>query len=349
MRRIRDFLLIFLFLVLILSMALVTYASLTDYTPDEAEIISSYDFAPPLSDTTTFSIINWNIGYAGLGEQMDFFYDGGENIRDTEDNVRRNMYRIASFLKDADTVDFILLQEVDKNAKRSYSINEHNWLDKKLIDFFPYYATNYKVQFVPVPVSSPMGKVESGLLTFSKNTAASSVRVSFPGNYSWPTKLFMLDRCFLVNQYPLPNGKSFILVNTHNSAYDDGSLRKIQMDYLKSYLLQQEAIGNYVLVGGDWNQCPADFKPQFDQQIFDTILLSYIERDYPNSNWQWAFDSKTPSNRRVETPYHKKSSPTTVIDFYLASSNIDIIAVKTIDLQFENSDHNPVILTFKFN
>ena len=46
----------------------------------------------------------------------------------------------------------------------------------------------------------------------------------------------MLDRCFLVNRYPVSNGNELLMINTHNSAYDDGSLRKQQMDFLKDFL-----------------------------------------------------------------------------------------------------------------
>ena len=348
MRRIINIILLVGGSLILIFLGFLTYASLTDFQPGESETVGDYELAEPLSDSGSYSILDWNIGYAGLGASMDFFYDGGKKVRETEDNTRRNMYMISTFLVDSDTVDFILLQEVDKAAKRSYFVNELDWLDRQLADFFPYFAPNYMVKFVPVPLKAPMGKVESGIVTFSRPLAQNSVRISFPGNYSWPTKLFMLDRCFLVNRYPVSNGKDFILINTHNSAYDDGSLRKGQMDYLKNYLLQQEALGNYVLVGGDWNQSPAGFTPDFTNQLFDSINVTYIEQNFPNENWQWAYSNKKPTNRRVTTPYDKQTSLTTVIDLYLASPNIDIEEVRTIDLQFENSDHQPVVLTFSF-
>jgi len=36
-----------------------------------------------------------------------------------------------------------------------------------------------------------------------------------------------------------------------------------------------------------------------------------------------------------------------VIDYCLISPNIDMIEVKTIDLKFENSDHQPVLAKVK--
>ena len=189
-----------------------------------------------------------------------------------------------------------------------------------------------------------MGKVKSGLMTLSKYCPDRVVRHSFPGNYSWPMSLFMLDRCFLVNRYTLSNQKELLVINTHNSAYDDGSLRARQMDYLRSFLLSEYEKGNYVIVGGDWNQTPYGQEAELPSHRFDTDNLIYMEKDYPAPGWTWAFDPLVPTNRRVSIPYDRSNSLTTIIDCYLLSPNIVLEHVKTIDLDFRNSDHQPVEL-----
>lgn len=35
-----------------------------------------------------------NIGYAGLGDNMDFFYDGGRRVRDSRERTARNLKEI---------------------------------------------------------------------------------------------------------------------------------------------------------------------------------------------------------------------------------------------------------------
>jgi len=35
---------------------------------------------------------------------------------------------------------------------------------------------------------------------------------------------------------------------------------------------------------------------------------------------------------------------TTTIDYFIVSPNIKVLQTKTIDLNFENSDHNPVFI-----
>jgi hypothetical protein len=62
---------------------------------------------------------------------------------------------------------------------------------------------------------------------------------------------------------------------------------------------------------------------------------------------KWIYDNKTPSNRSVTFPYDPSKTTTDVRDFFLLSPNIKAISVKGINLNFENSDHNPVIIKVK--
>jgi len=320
------------------------YATIDDYNPDEVTAQSIECEPDIISDSSLINLVIWNIGYAGLDASMDFFYDGGEQMRPSREGVIRNMEGIASTLTPYIGFDFIMLQEVDQDSKRSYHVNEFQAIKDQFKGYYSSFGMNYDVGFVPIPVSEPMGKVESGLMTLSKQCPGSAERHSFPGNYSWPIKLFMLDRCFLVNRYQVSNQKELVIINTHNSAYDDGSLRAQQMSYLSDYLLSEYEKGNYVIVGGDWNQTPFGLKPELPFHRFDTEDLTYVEKDYPAPGWKWSFDTTMPTNRRVAEPYDQAISPTTVIDYFLASPNVELKEVKTIDLNFQYSDHQPVQL-----
>ena len=194
-----------------------------------------------------------------------------------------------------------------------------------------------------------MGQVESGLLSLTKHTPSTVDRYSFPGNYAWPMSLFMLDRCFLVERHPVSDGNELLIINTHNSAYDDGSLRQQQMIYLKEFLLNEYRQGNYLVVGGDWNQTPNGFVPELPSHLFDTLDLTYVEKDFPEPGWNWAFDPTLPTNRRVDVPYNPSTSLTTVIDYFLLSPNINAEEVETINTGFLYSDHQPVRLVARLN
>jgi endonuclease/exonuclease/phosphatase family metal-dependent hydrolase len=255
------------------------------------------------------------------------------------------MAAIKEFLQLNDSVDIFMLQEVDVNSHRSYKKNEVLDISQTLNHFQPFFAKNYDVFFVPVPFHNPMGHVNSGLLSLSKIHPSSVERISFPGQYNWPLRLFMLDRCFLVMHFPIANGNELLVINTHNEAYDDGSIRNMQMDFLKNYLLKEYEKGKFIIVGGDWNQCPPGFTPQFKDEVFDSINNKGVEPDFLPSGWQWVYDNRFPTNRRVDISYTKGTTATTLIDFYLLSPNIHYNQIKTTDLRFEHSDHLPVQIT----
>jgi exonuclease III len=118
------------------------------------------------------------------------------------------------------------------------------------------------------------------------------------------------------------------------------------MEYLKNFMMSEYQNGNYVIAGGDWNQCPPLFNPDFSSNQVNKEQM-VISPEYLPSDWTWAYDNKNPSNRSVIAAYDPASTTTTVIDFFLLSPNVENVAVKCVNLNFENSDHNPVIITAK--
>lgn len=329
----------------------IALATIRDYKPESQEQISKIDDDFLLSDSATYSVLIWNIGYSGLGAGMDFFYDGGKMVRDREENVRENLQNITGFLLDNDTVDFILLQEVDLNSHRSYGIDMVDHLNMALPGYFPFFTLNYKVSFVPMPLLNPMGRVQSGLLSLSKHVPSETVRHSFSASFPWPKNLFMLDRCFLVNQFKREGGKEFLLVNTHNSAYDNGTLSVAEIEQLYGHLAEESKTEKSFLVGGDWNQSPSiNVKETIREAgyIFDTLDFVINSKAFPAEGWSFHYDDRVPTNRRLMIPYNREKTPVTVIDYFLASPDIEVLSCQTIDLQFANSDHHPVLLVFRF-
>ena len=325
---------------------IIVYAFISDYRPKEKEIVSASGKVEMLNDSLKFSLVTWNIGYCGLDKEMDFFYDGGTKVFTPKATCIHNLQAIREFLKQFSSTDFILLQEVDKDSKRSYHINEYDSIAKSLTGHHPSFAKNYDVFFVPVPLTTPMGKVISGLTTFSKYQSVSSIRYRFPGEYGFPKQLFMLDRCFLVNRYPLSNGKELLIINTHNEAFDPGPLRKAQMAYLRDFLLNEYHLGNYIITGGVWNQTPPEFKPNYSIDKADTSQMK-VPKDYLPPDWKWLYDNRNPSERNVITAYQPSTTTTNVFDFFLVSPNIEKLSVECIQLNFEHSDHNPVKIEIK--
>jgi endonuclease/exonuclease/phosphatase family metal-dependent hydrolase len=334
-------------IVLLFGLFLLVFTIL-DYRPEKIELIYENNEASAIDSKKEYSFLLWNIGFCGLGSDMDFFYDGGEMVFTTEERFNENLDNVLKTISNHDSVDFILLQEVDKYSKRSFYKNQYNELTDLLNKHNSFFALNYNVSFVPIPLSSPLGRVTSGLATFSRSEPSKAERYQFPGNYSWPKSLFMLDRCFMVTRYKLDNDKDFVIVNTHNSAYDDGSLKAMQMKYLKDFLIAEYEEGNYILVGGDWNQSPPDYT--IDENIAgrtEKFENHNIEEGFMPEDWTWVYDASVSTNRMLYEPYKDGETSTTILDFYLISPNIESTFVKTLDLKFQHSDHQPVLAKFR--
>lgn len=325
----------------------ILYSTITYYNPPQEVVINQNTNPDTIPNNTELSIVSWNIGYAGLGENMDFFYDKGKKVRDTYERTISNLDSIKRFIKEKTTAPFYLIQETDIDSKRSYNINEQEII-LALKNFSSAFAHNYLVKFVPIPPSSPLGKVNSGLLSLSQYQPTSSARYAYPGKFGWPTRLFNLRRCMLANRYPTQNGKEFILINTHMSAFDDGSLKKQEMQYLKDFVLKEYSKGNYVIVGGDWNQAPPDFKLNTFGENYkvDFFILSNIKADFMPIDWKWVYDPKSPTNRYLNVPYIQGETFSSIIDFFLVSPNIEVVENHTFNLNFVYSDHNPISIHF---
>lgn len=338
---------VLLIIAILVSLFLLIF-TLKDYQPEKVETISKSENVELLDVNLSFKLLSWNIGYAGLNKEMDFFYDGGKMVRPMQSKVEENLNAILSVLQNHNDADFIFLQEIDVDSKRSYNMNELEYFKKGLPNYHTSYATNYKVLFVPSPLSQPMGKVEAGLATFSKTKAMLSQRHTFPFNFSWPLKIFMLDRCFITYEIATSNNKKLILINTHNSAFDGtGNLPKSELAFLREYMQREYNNGNYVILGGDFNLAPITFTKDDFKGLYDIENAISMPNDAFNKDWQIIYDSQVPSNRSTATTYQKEGTKVYCIDFFIVSPNIKIDAIRCLDLGFENSDHNPVITTFK--
>lgn len=328
---------------------LIIHASITDYQPDVKILLSQNKSASTVLKTpeltsSNISFLIWNIGYGGLGSESDFFYDGGKMVHPQNQWVQKNMAGITQSLQQY-SADFILLQEVDSSAQRSYYTNQLEKIEAVLPSYHYTFATNFLVDFIPIPFTEPLGGIHSGIATYSRFEALENIRFQFPGNYEWPVSLYMLDRCFLFQRFSI-KGKTqqLVVINSHNSAYDKGGkLKKTQMKYLEDILVAEYQKGNYVIVGADWNQIPPDFDPyHFVKKGTIPNESMKSPKNYPEAGWKWVYDSTVPTNRALLETYSPDSTFTTVIDYFLVSPNVGVKSVRGINLDFQYSDHQPV-------
>lgn len=336
-------------LAVIALIILIADLSVNEFRPpvrEKADIVGTEsDTAPTRNE---FSLLSWNIGYCGLGKEMDFFYEGGHMVMPEIEDFQRYLNGVLNQLYQYEGVDFILLQEVDLKARRSYFINQQNLVSKFFRDFPFAFAKNYVAGYIPFPVFTPMGKVESGIMTLSRMKPAEAWRIAAPAGYSWPKRLFFPHRCFLLTRHHLPGNRDLVVVNLHNSAFSDaGAIRESELWHLKDLLISEYVKGNYVVAGGDWNQNPPGFRPDSIRGDAGMAYFQEVQADFMPRGWKWAYDKTSPTNREVISPYIKGKTRTTTIDFFLVSPNIQVNSVRTVPAGFEFSDHQPVILDLK--
>jgi endonuclease/exonuclease/phosphatase family metal-dependent hydrolase len=339
--------------ILILAAALyvggmILFAIITKFSPapiESVEVINSKSNIKNINlADTTFTFLTWNVGYGGLGAEVDFFYDGGKMVTSPKEHVLKNNKGMMEFFAANNDVDFIFLQETDRNSKRSWGIDQVEEFAGVLPEHNYAFTPNYDVKWLPFPFLDPMGKVYGGLTTYSKYTPEETKRIAVANITDFPRRLFYLQRCLMTQRYKLPNGKDLFVINTHFEAYDTGEIKKQEMETARQIMEAEYAKGNYVVIGGDWNIAP----PGFDVDKWEKGDKTKGELYRANNDsayipdWKYAFDANTPSNRDNIHAFDPATTYTTVIDYFFVSPNVDIEEVKGVDMGFKFSDHNPV-------
>ncbi len=325
--------------------------TVTEYRPADVEsVVPSGSATKQLQEGDTVNIMCWNIGFGALGDNADFFMDGGEMVKpSTKERVQENIDAVTKVLSD-EAADVILLQEVDEDSTHSYHMDERamiaQGLEKQGLSYENGLAYNFKTLFVPYPLP-PIGKEQSGIATFSAYPISDAERVALPCPFSYPVRLANLKRCLLVSRIPIADcDREFVIVNFHLEAYDDGEGKEAQTRMLAQFLQEEIEKGNYVIAGGDFNQTldTVDLSA-YPQRGEDLWAPGMIETD-AFERVQCLMDERVPSCRSLDRPYDSEDPlfQYYVIDGYLVSDNLKVEKLETVDLGFVNSDHNPVRL-----
>ena len=340
-------------LVILLGLAgLIGWLTLVEYNPDPVVALDpiTREATAPLPAGATIDVLSWNVGYAGLGAESDFVMDGGQNICSADENTVRRYLKGIEALTSSEEYDLVILQEVDTDSTRTYSIDQ----TAKLAYGTSYHALNFSCPFVPNPQTylyNPIGKVNSGLLTVSRYQIANAERVALPCPFSWPLRIVNLKRCLLVSYLPIEGSEQkLVLVNLHLEAYDDGEGKLAQTKALNDFLQDEYAKGNYVIAGGDFNQTfpgGLDSYPVVNSAFWAPGTLT---EDMLPAGWSFAYSLDVPSCRLLNQPFNPADTVNTqyyVIDGFILSPNVELETVETLDLGFADSDHNPVHISVR--
>lgn len=355
-------------LVVLLALALLTagiYVLYMQYQyyriPDNEKLDVEQPRDTGLKTGEEYTALSYNIGFGAYGPDYSFFMDSGIMADGTEvkgkygkalsrQSVLDHTEGALKVLQEQNT-DFVLLQEVDIKAHRSYKVDQTAFLKEGMQGYASVFAKNFHSAYLFYPFNDPHGAVEGGLLTFSRAKIDSAVRRSYPVDSSFFVKFTDLDRCFALHRIPVDNGRELVLINSHMSAYDkDGLVREQQLSMLNQLMEEEYKKGNYVIVGGDFNHALGEEAATafMGQQQYPAWVAQLKQEDLaPGFRVQLAENElQVPTCRAAEMPWQPGVNFATVVDGFLVSDNVHATA-ENIDTNFAYSDHNPVRLTFK--
>jgi endonuclease/exonuclease/phosphatase family metal-dependent hydrolase len=325
----------------------VGYIVITDYQPEDVEAATVLNDNEVAITGNVFTVTTFNIGYCGLDKDQDFFLDGGVmSHSSSKEQTEINLEAVESYIE-TQSSDFYFLQEVDVSGSRSFNVNQQESIQTTFSEYSATYSYNFKAKWIPIPVFDPLGSAYGGLMNLSRFSPLQSTRYSLPGEEPFPKKYFELDRSVMEDVYNLENGKKLYMINIHLSAYDKGgTIRAEQVQFMIDYINEIYDEGeNYIIFGGDWNHLLDSSKFVVDLPDWVATLPEALF----DTGFNLAYDTDTSTVRSDDTPYVEGENFETVIDGFLVSPNITINLVEGGNLGFENSDHNPVTLTFTLN
>ena len=332
---------------------LIFASATTLHVKDKEKMKINGSVTSKIDKSQEINLLTWNTGYGALDERQDCYWDGGKGVYgESKAVVQTNIDAMKAKVEEINP-DIFFLQELDLDSKRSYYINEYNSFKEtfKEIEYNNTFAKNFKAGLVPLPLYKMTGKVDAGIATFSKYQLTDSERIQLPIPFSWPMKLFNLKRCLLVNRIPIDGSdKELVIINLHLEAYDDGEGKAKQLAILMDTMKEEYQKGNYVLAGGDFNQTfsTTDYGkyPKMNDWVCPVIEAS----NYPDFNF--VMDDTHPTCRSLYKTYADADKSTFqyyMIDGFVVSNNITINHLETIDLDFKNTDHNPVNIKISLN
>lgn len=294
----------------------------------------------------SLTLTTWNLGYAGLGRDSDFIADGGRRLRAANGPaIDRTIDVIAAFLRAeaARGVDALLLQEAAESGFMTRRRDLLGRLDAALPSARRWYYPDVLSRRPPPPIG-----LSHGLATYAFRGRAAAHASPLPGEGGpligglWRRYAALALRLFT------DTAGAWTVINLHLAAFDRGGRRRrAQAAAALDLARTAAAAGDAVVLGGDWNHALAETAFPYEGPA---RCLDWIRRfpvDLLGPGWRLACDPSTPTVRALDRPYQQNRSFTAVIDGFVVSPGVEIIAVEGVDLGFEASDHHPVRLSLR--
>lgn len=251
---------------------------------------STISYAPKLPEN--LKVMTWNIRYGAA--RIPWFEDScGDRVHMTESEVTSHLDFITQYINtDIDTIDILLLQEVDVSSKRSAYVDQIQYLLESTYFNYAVYGSMWKSDLVP---SGGLGKVDVGVAILSRWPLTQAERIQLPLREDQPgyEKYFYLRRCMLKTKIEIENWENLYAVDIHAVSFSTDDTKQKHIVEYKSLLDKIDDDGFSFITGGDLNAIPPAAE-KFD----------YCEEDQcPQDAYSWHTVISNDS-----TNYHRKGS-----------------------------------------
>lgn len=220
---------------------------------EPAELASAHSLTPAPAAPDRLKVVTYNIKFGGA--RIDFFFDcHGDRVLMTRDEVLQNLSALAEEIRRLDP-DILLLQEADRNSKRSAFVDQVTWLLDHTELNYAAYGSQWRADYVP---SDGIGAVDSGNAILSRWHLVDAERVALDlrTDQSSLTRYFYLRRNLLRARIEFPERDSVWVVDTHTAAYSQDGTKRKHIERFTKELLALDERGSPVLGGGDLNALP---------------------------------------------------------------------------------------------
>lgn len=323
--------------------------SLKVNTPSEQS--ANYDDSM-VKPGTEYTIGTYNVGFGAYLPDYSFFMDGGKYSRCYSKESGIDTINGAAKLAMSYEPDFMMFEEVDRDATRSYHVNQEELINNIFGQYYESFAVNYDSAYLFYPFSEPIGKSYAGLSLYSRYKITDSVRRSLPISTGF-SKFLDLDRCYSISRVPVENGKELVLFTLHLSAYGNSDeIRKGQLNMLFGDMKKEIDAGNYVVCGGDFNH---DLKAdEAETENCESWAFPFPRSQMPEG-LKFAMDelndkelnAMPESSRNADMAYVPGETYVVTLDGFIISDNVEMTKYEVVDTGYDFSDHQPVIMKFK--
>ena len=320
---------------------------------------------------TTLDCITYNMSYGIMDPDFTYYKaenkmangsstKGGSSRATNKDRVIINANGSAELVGKGvnSSVDFILFQDIDVDSTRSYYVDQKEILTNSLSSMAGVFAETGSSNYVVSPISSPLGRTDSRMATFSDKYISFRIRYSLPSNSEFMTKYGTNDNCVILTRFKTTGSSMLSIINVNVGIYEDEDIRQKDLEALLKIMdYELNTKGNYCLVGGSFgyllNGTDGEFlnnmqSPSWSKNLPDTFNADVLNGiGYSIARDEVAIDQNIGTVRDMSVSYSKGGSFEAIVDGFIVSKNISVDNVSVIDNGYLYSSHNPVKISFR--